>query len=85
MTRPDHRLQHPQRGEGRGEERQDQEVLRLSSTRGSRTCDKDNATLTRVSGEDHRLILAGDGEYEMCVTFPWREDGEQAVGDQERV
>jgi len=29
--RPDYRLQHPQRGEGGGEERQDQEVLRLSS------------------------------------------------------
>ena len=57
----------------------------MSSTRRSRTCDKDNATLTRVSGEDHRLILAGDGEYEMCVTFPWREDGEQAVGFQERI
>merc|ERR1712107_70513 len=79
------RLQHPQRGEGRGEERQDQEVLRLSSTRRSRTCDKDNATLTRVSGEDHRLILAGGGEYEMCVTFSWREDSKQTVGFQENM
>merc|ERR1712037_26418 len=42
------------------------------------TCDKDNAASARVSG-DHRLIIAGDGEYEMCATLLW------AVGNWSRV